>query len=269
MTTKTPPFSKKSPRHSTLATLVLPSFVDLIPCSSSTLYLLLQTAITNLPSHLSKSSQQTSSLVSLATDKFYAYPYKVVPSCCRKLYVDASLVQAIAKIRRGDELGEIVRVIDMALIMAGGEGRKKELNELLETIELKLRKKRQKLVFPEEFEITSPTKTIRKPIKRLFAPSLSPFKPHQRTAYAANFDRLSHPLARSTKSAFTTILALQNSQRHAPNPHRTRRILHLRPLVAILPPLLIISSSTPLSPIYTERLLGTTRLVVTDPLLAK
>jgi hypothetical protein len=86
------------------------------------------------------------------------------------------LVQTIAKIRRGDELGEIVRVIDMALIMAGGEGRKKELNELLETIELKLRKKRQKLVFPEEFEITSPTKTIRKPIKRLFAPSLSSFQ---------------------------------------------------------------------------------------------
>jgi len=73
---------------------------------------------------------------------------------------------------------EIVRVIDMALIMAGGEGRQKELNTLLENIALQLRKKRPKFDVPETFAIFPPTTTITYPIKRLSCPSLTVFQKH-------------------------------------------------------------------------------------------
>ena len=68
----------------------------------------------------------TESLITYATDKFYAYPYKDVPKCWRRIYVDASLVQSIARDRLG-EYTAIVKAMDMALIMAGGAGRKKEI----------------------------------------------------------------------------------------------------------------------------------------------
>jgi lysine-specific demethylase 8 len=131
--------------------------------------------------NLQQTVDVTESLISLSTDKFYAYPYKHVPRCWRRLYVDASLVQCIARFRRGEYL-DAVRGIDMALIMAGGEGRQTELERLLHHLEQVL-VKRIKYDIPETFDITKPTLSLRYPIPRISPPSLDTFQKHMTTKH--------------------------------------------------------------------------------------
>jgi hypothetical protein len=123
----------------------------------------------------SKAIKLTKSIIAHAADKFYAYPYKDVPRCWRKIYVDASLVQSIAR----DVIGEyeaIVHTIDMALIMAGGEGRHKEIKQVLRWLETTLPK--DCINVPEEFPIVPPAIALRFPIPRVTAPSLESFQSH-------------------------------------------------------------------------------------------
>ncbi|RFU24945.1 hypothetical protein B7463_g11392, partial [Scytalidium lignicola] len=78
-------------------------------------------------------------LITLANERFYAYPYKDVPLCWRELYIDASLLKfSTVAFRNGwansrtaatnpndipllssDDIAEMVKIIDMALILAG------------------------------------------------------------------------------------------------------------------------------------------------------
>jgi lysine-specific demethylase 8 len=81
--------------------------------------------------------QRLDDLITLSTEKFYAYPFKDVPACWRELFREASLLkfsalaakgmwgQLAVKSRQemlpldGIAMDEMVRTIDMALIMAG------------------------------------------------------------------------------------------------------------------------------------------------------
>lgn len=79
--------------------------------------------------------QRLDDLVALATEKFYAYPFKDVPACWRELFREASLLKFSALSVKnvwgkaidgpyvppldGTVMDEMVRTIDMALIMAG------------------------------------------------------------------------------------------------------------------------------------------------------
>jgi hypothetical protein len=122
----------------------------------------------------------TESLIALATDRFYAYPYNDVPRFWRRLYADSSLVQSVARIRQHDNIYSIVRTIDMALIMAGGEGRQREFQTLLERLEAISNNKRRKLDIPLVFPIAKPTIPLKHPISRLHAPSLESFDHHMK-----------------------------------------------------------------------------------------
>ena len=148
---------------------------DLSECGITT-KLLLKKAISQLDNgNPAKAIKFTQSLITYATDKFYAYPYKDVPRCWRRIYVDASLVQSIARDRLG-EYADIVTTIDMALIMAGGEGRKNEIKQVLGWVESTLPK--HNLEIPEKFSIVTPTIFPKYPIARVQAPSLESFQKH-------------------------------------------------------------------------------------------
>ncbi|KAI9742774.1 MAG: hypothetical protein M1818_003503 [Claussenomyces sp. TS43310] len=80
-------------------------------------------------------------LISLATEKFYAYPFREVPECWRRLFTDASIVKAASMLAKGtwvsdgaslggetysdldsSVLDDVVKTLDMACIMAGAPG---------------------------------------------------------------------------------------------------------------------------------------------------
>ena len=111
--------------------------------------------------------------MSLASDKFYAFPYKDVPSCWRRLYVDSSIIRALAQKRQGQTS---VVTLDMALIMAGGQGRQKTIHKLLENTAQQPPASETNL--PETFPITPPKVQLQHPIPRVKAPSLEWFQNH-------------------------------------------------------------------------------------------
>ncbi|KAL8741839.1 MAG: hypothetical protein Q9190_005598 [Brigantiaea leucoxantha] len=119
-------------------------------------------------------------LIALAHSKLHAYPFESVPSCWRRLYTDASIAKAVVLIRqnlrlaqppstghdatenihslakkedyaRGQWVDEVVKLLDMALIMTGGVGREDMIENLINKLQQHLRKsepprkKRQKL----------------------------------------------------------------------------------------------------------------------------
>ncbi|KAH8148719.1 uncharacterized protein LAJ45_07062 [Morchella importuna] len=87
-------------------------------------------------------------LLRLCTDKLHTYPYRDVPLCWRRLYTDASVLKAVAQIllltsltpteQLNDSDSEIVRTLDMALIMAGapGNNRREIIEDLLEKVDV-------------------------------------------------------------------------------------------------------------------------------------
>lgn len=113
------------------------------------------------------------SLIRLAHSKLYAWPYAEVPACWRRLFADASIVHAIRLIQQRLEAGsvreveanrpdgedkeakqevqrngsgdgstkgddwvqEVVRILDMAIIMAGAEGRHEMIESILWTLQ--------------------------------------------------------------------------------------------------------------------------------------
>lgn len=99
-------------------------------------------------------------LIRLARSKLYAWPYAQVPACWRRLFSDASIVHAIRLIQlrivesdackievfkpdREDEetekaadwVQEAVNILDMAIIMAGAEGRRDMIESILQTLQ--------------------------------------------------------------------------------------------------------------------------------------
>ena len=67
--------------------------------------------------------------------------------------------------------------------MAGGDGRQKELNAILENIESILRRKRMKFDIPDEFPISSPITNLSRSIPRIRSPSLTAFQTHITTIH--------------------------------------------------------------------------------------
>lgn len=86
-------------------------------------------------------------LITLATEKFYAFPYKDVPKCWRYLYWEASLLKFSALVIKRDGsstdtpfesfyIDEIVKTIDMAHIMAGPLMSDDMINSITEIFEI-------------------------------------------------------------------------------------------------------------------------------------
>ena len=134
------------------------------------------------------------SLISLATEKFYAFPHKDVPSCWRRLHVDASIVKSIAQACEVQELQKVVETLDMALIVAGGEGKQQEIHRLLDALDDSKVTKRIKLDIPKEFNITTPEIKLKYPIERRPAPSVTAFEQHMNDTHTPLIltDSISH-----------------------------------------------------------------------------
>ncbi|EXJ82842.1 hypothetical protein A1O3_06657 [Capronia epimyces CBS 606.96] len=87
-------------------------------------------------------------LLSLANEKLHTFPFKNVKPCWFRLYTDASLAKALKLIPHlrstsrpssppealESRLDEIVSLLDMALIMAGGLGREDMIHSILQKI---------------------------------------------------------------------------------------------------------------------------------------
>ncbi|KAL8793455.1 MAG: hypothetical protein Q9195_003938 [Heterodermia aff. obscurata] len=125
------------------------------------------------------------SLLRLAHSKLYAWPYVDVPACWRRLYADASIVHAIRLIQQrleaasvwgveanrpdgednvtkqeaqkesgngltkeDDWVQEVVRVLDMAIIMAGAEGRHEMIESILRALQCYLQEQQSEIDGP-------------------------------------------------------------------------------------------------------------------------
>ena len=174
------------------------------------------------------------SLIRLAHSKLYAWPYAEVPACWRRLFTDASIVHAIRLIQQSLEAGgtpeieakrpdgkdkeakqeiqrkgygngstkeddwvqEVVRVLDMAIIMAGAEGRREMIESILRALQRHLQErqsendehiaKRRKIDssqhphsdrFPIQYS-TSTLPLIKYPISSMSALPLCEFEKH-------------------------------------------------------------------------------------------
>ncbi|GAA5899608.1 hypothetical protein JCM6882_001162 [Rhodosporidiobolus microsporus] len=100
---------------------------------------------------LAQAATLSSSLLHLSDEKLNSFPYKDVPLCWRRLYTDAILLGALAElamlphtggaIEEKKRLEEVVRQLDMALIIAGapGEGRDELVFALMQVAQERLR----------------------------------------------------------------------------------------------------------------------------------
>ncbi|KAL9026918.1 MAG: hypothetical protein Q9196_004490 [Gyalolechia fulgens] len=166
-------------------------------------------------------------LIALAHSKLHTFAFDSVPVCWRRLYTDASIAKAVGVIGKArgysagqassqeekplgggkatsddeeapkdkDWVDEVVRVLDMAAIMAGAAGREDTIERLLATLQNHLgedgppRRKRRKLgrergsSFPvaENLEL-SKAPSISYPLQSSVAPSMQAFETHMETA---------------------------------------------------------------------------------------
>ncbi|KAI9873938.1 MAG: hypothetical protein M1830_010378, partial [Pleopsidium flavum] len=80
-------------------------------------------------------------VINLAHDKLHAYPFKEVPTCWRRLYTDASIAKAVLDIRAKegnaaeDWQGDVVKTLDMALIMTGAPLRGQMIEQLISALQ--------------------------------------------------------------------------------------------------------------------------------------
>lgn len=140
-----------------------PSLLDLLPSHLSTLLQnpLPTDSLSECPaSVLSILSTHPESLIRLARSKLYSWPYADVPACWRRLFSDASIVHAIRLIQTKIEANEalmieadrlesengetwkeicwvqqVVNILDMAIIMAGAEGRRDMIESILQALQ--------------------------------------------------------------------------------------------------------------------------------------
>jgi len=155
-------------------------------------------------------------LISLAKEKFYAFPFKDVPECWRRLFTDASILKACSLVVQdrlklfegqndhGDVLENdsvmidtIVNTLDLAIIMAGAPGveRRVWIEKIMDLLEplceslLKVKEarpsKRRKLysfiendTFPESTAFVPP---VRHPVARAVLPSFNKFEKYMTT----------------------------------------------------------------------------------------
>ena len=110
----------------------------------------------NLP-YLLDDMGATERLFKLANEKLHVFPFSAVKECWRRLYTDTSIAKALKKVPAAridiqynpmpeTQLDEVVSILDMALIMAGGSGRQEMIHKLLK--ELEYRTERAQELFP-------------------------------------------------------------------------------------------------------------------------
>ena len=160
-------------------------------------------------------STHPAALIKLAHSKIHSYQFNQVPVCWRRLFTDASICKAICIIREnlkadgehedneeskaktGDGsdqretcIQEVVRLMDMALIMAGAPGRAGMIEEILSAFQdwveegeqsapPRKRRRRDEDSFPR---IGNKIPTLNYRIPRLSAPSMAEFEEHLPTA---------------------------------------------------------------------------------------
>jgi hypothetical protein len=109
-------------------------------------------------------------LICLSHEKLHVFPFKDVDECWRRLYTDASIAKALLTIKAhlsenkasATWLDDVVRALDMALIMTGAPLREKMVEDLLDKLqqlsfdERPLRKRRKR-------EHAFPVKQFREP----------------------------------------------------------------------------------------------------------
>jgi Cupin-like domain len=188
-------------------------------CGSPIIRLLLHlsNAIRNREGDYDLVIQRLDDLIALATEKFYAFPFKDVPPCWRDLFREASFLKFSALaiggtwmkqkgdlgsgfevLLTGQQMDEMVKTIDMALIMAGPpppsdiQEHIRSVFDLLQEIHtetiLELEedppRKRQKLddepgVWQDRFPASGVFKPpVSHPISRLKEPSFDQFEKH-------------------------------------------------------------------------------------------
>ena len=132
-------------------------------------------------------------LIQLAYDKIHSYPFSAVPVCWRRLYTDASIVKAVLAIKshlanadgkaiEDDEwVTDVVKTLDMALIMTGAPLRESMIEELITALQTHIEperpSKRQRVEdsFPVS-DFSAPE--LRFSIPRRSVTSMSEFEKH-------------------------------------------------------------------------------------------
>ncbi|GAA5911914.1 uncharacterized protein JCM6883_000732 [Sporobolomyces salmoneus] len=99
---------------------------DLSPCGRSTSSPLERIYASLTTAELDEAETLSTSLLRLANEKLNSFDYRSVPLCWRRLYTDSTLLKSLARLLRLETSEEIlldvVRDLDMALIVAGAPG---------------------------------------------------------------------------------------------------------------------------------------------------
>ena len=105
----------------------LTSCEDLQDCGPATAALWARAKALTIGAGPSSAVTLADDLVRLCDERFLAYTFRDVPECWRRLYTDATVLGAVARMRAGGKFDwrDAIRRLDMALIVAGapGEGR--------------------------------------------------------------------------------------------------------------------------------------------------
>lgn len=136
-------------QHNILKQLQIHISSDILkPCGASVIHLIhhalisIQTLLESTTKTLSSTdperktqfqqiSDKMSDCLYLSTEMFYAYPFSSVPLAWKKLYAYTSILKAMAQIGMHETNAEIIKTLDMALIMTGGADVRHFLMELL------------------------------------------------------------------------------------------------------------------------------------------
>jgi len=137
-------------------------------------------------------------LIHLAHAKLHAYPFKEVPACWRRLYTDASIASAVLTIKANlrnppatttadDWLGDVIKTLDMALIMTGAPLRRAMIEEVISALQASVSdsdsdsdalrpRKRQRM---QDFDTSQPLEApeLRSPLPRAHL-SMAAFQTH-------------------------------------------------------------------------------------------
>lgn len=91
------------------------------------------------PSILEKLQTHPSEVMSVAHEKIHVFPFKDVRKCWLRAWVEGSMWRAIeilqGKGEESDWVAEVVRIADMALILAGGVGRERACEWIFDVLE--------------------------------------------------------------------------------------------------------------------------------------
>ncbi|BGP35071.1 hypothetical protein JCM10296v2_006901 [Rhodotorula toruloides] len=125
--------------------------IDLAPCGPSVTHLLQRTLATlsdPSPASFDIAIFHAATLLRLADEKLNSYPYKDVPLCWRRLYTDAVLLGALARLQQVEKeieerkrgLRRTIRELDLAVVVAGapGEGREDLVLRLISMVQAEL-----------------------------------------------------------------------------------------------------------------------------------